>query len=120
MTQADQQQDMLQLAEPVVIVGLGKTGLSCARFLAARGIDFMIVDSRDNPPGLEALKAIVPATKIVTGEFKQDLFEAAGTLIVSPGVSVQQPLIASARERGASIIGDVELFARVAKVQSLR
>lgn len=114
MTQVNQQ-DMLQLAGPVVIVGLGKTGLSCARFLAAHGIDFMIVDSREIPPGLDELKTIVPATKIVTGEFKPDLFATANTLIVSPGISVQHALIASARARGADIIGDIELFARVAQ-----
>lgn len=114
MTQVDPQQDMLQLAEPVVIVGLGKTGLACARFLAACDIDFMIVDSRETPPGLDELNAIIPAEKIVTGGFKPELFETANTLIVSPGISVQQALIASARQRGASIIGDIELFARVA------
>lgn len=105
---------MLQLAEPVVIVGLGKTGLACARFLAARGIEFIIVDSRETPPGLDELNAIIPAEKIVTGGFKPELFETASTLIVSPGISVQHALIASARKRGASIIGDIELFARVA------
>lgn len=115
MVQANQQQDMLQLAEPVVVVGLGKTGLSCARFLAARDIDFMIVDSREHPPGLDELKTIIPDKNIVTGEFKQDLFETAMTLIVSPGIPVQQPLIAAAQARGASIMGDIELFARVAR-----
>ena len=98
-----------------MIVGLGKTGLSCARFLAARGDDFTVVDSREHPPGLDELTTMLPAAKIVTSVFKKEIFATAGTLIVSPGVSVQQPLIASAREQGASIIGDIELFARAAK-----
>ncbi len=115
MTSEYPQQERLQLAEPVVIVGLGKTGLSCARFLAARGDDFTVVDSREHPPGLDELTTMLPAAKIVTSVFKKEIFATAGTLIVSPGVSVQQPLIASAREQGASIIGDIELFARAAK-----
>ena len=39
-----------------VIVGLGVTGLSCARFFAKHGIAFSMADSRDNPPGLDAFK----------------------------------------------------------------
>jgi UDP-N-acetylmuramoylalanine--D-glutamate ligase len=35
-----------------LIVGLGKTGLSCARYLTTRGLKVAVVDSRDNPPGL--------------------------------------------------------------------
>ena len=115
MVKAEQPQDMLQLAGPVVVVGLGKTGLSCARFLAEQGIDFVIVDSREQPPGMDQLKTILPDKKLVTGEFNADLFASAATLIVSPGISVQHPLIVSAAQRGASIIGDIELFARVAK-----
>lgn len=114
MIEQQQSHYSLQLAEPVVIVGLGKTGLSCARFLAARNIEFAIVDSREDPPGLAELKAFMPAEKIVAGAFKAELFATANTLIVSPGIPVSHPLIAAARDRGASIMGDIELFARVA------
>ncbi len=115
MRQEYPQPQRLQLAEPVVIVGLGKTGLSCARFLIACGYDFTVVDSRENPPGRDVLSTMLPADKIITGEFNKETFARAGTLIVSPGVSVQQALMVSARERGANIMGDIELFARVAK-----
>ena len=114
VTTREQRQELLQLVEPVVIVGLGKTGLSVARFLLARDIRFSVVDSRATPPGLEELKAMLPAKNIVTGEFSPALFSSAMTLIVSPGISVHEPLIAAARDRGASIIGDIELFARIA------
>ena len=114
MKQTDLQQARLQLAEPVVVVGLGKTGLSCARFLAAQGIAFTVVDSRVNPPGLDTLQGMLPAEKIICGEFRPHQFDKSGTLIVSPGISIQQPLFDSARQSGASIIGDIELFARVA------
>lgn len=103
----------LALRTPVLIVGLGKTGLSCARFLAEYDIDFTVVDSRQRPPGLDDLKRILPKAQLVTGGFEPDLFAQAQTLIVSPGLSVHEPLIAAARARGADVIGDIELFARV-------
>ena len=37
-----------------VVLGLGVTGLSCARYLTARGHKVLIVDSRERPPGLDA------------------------------------------------------------------
>ncbi|MES9862250.1 MAG: UDP-N-acetylmuramoyl-L-alanine--D-glutamate ligase, partial [Candidatus Thiodiazotropha sp. 4PDIVS1] len=43
-----------------LIVGLGKTGLSCARYLAAQGVSLAMTDSRESPPGLEALRQELP------------------------------------------------------------
>ena len=45
-----------------LIVGLGKTGLSCARYLAAQGVQVAITDSREEPPGLSVLMQHPPAT----------------------------------------------------------
>ena len=39
-----------------LVVGLGVTGLSVARFLASRGDETLVIDSRARPPGLEALR----------------------------------------------------------------
>ena len=48
------------------VVGLGATGLSCVRFLASKGIEFYVVDSRDNPPGLEQAKEFCSQERIFT------------------------------------------------------
>jgi len=42
-------------ARTSVIVGLGKTGASCVRYLARRGIPAAVTDSRRDPPGLAEL-----------------------------------------------------------------
>ena len=34
----------------VLVVGLGKTGFSCARYLSERGIEVAVTDSREHPP----------------------------------------------------------------------
>ncbi len=95
-----------------LIVGLGKTGLSCARFLSRQGIRVAITDTRDHPPGLELLMDELPDTALFLGGFKEEVFDAAEQIIVSPGVSVAEPLIQSALQRGVPVIGDIELFAR--------
>ncbi|HEY5603494.1 MAG TPA: UDP-N-acetylmuramoyl-L-alanine--D-glutamate ligase [Gammaproteobacteria bacterium] len=94
-----------------VIVGLGKTGLSVARYLAQRGEAFVVADSRRDPPGLKQLLSIAPNVECHLGGFEPRIFEQAQRLIVSPGVSIKEPVIASAVARGAEILGDIALFA---------
>ncbi len=96
-----------------LIVGLGKTGLSCARYLADQGIAVAVTDTREQPPGLEALKADLPDLALFLGGFDASVFEAAARLVVSPGVPVSEPLIRAAMERGVPVVGDIEIFAQV-------
>lgn len=98
-----------------VIVGLGLTGLSCARFLAARGVDFAITDSRENPPGLAELQQNYPDTPTRCGELDADLILRSRQCLVSPGISIRHPLLIRAAQTGVEVIGDIELFARTIK-----
>jgi UDP-N-acetylmuramoylalanine--D-glutamate ligase len=43
-----------------LVVGLGATGLSIARYLRRNGLQAMFIDSRSNPPGIEDLQADWP------------------------------------------------------------
>jgi UDP-N-acetylmuramoylalanine--D-glutamate ligase len=98
-----------------VIVGLGKTGLSCARFLAARGEPFVVVDSRKEPPYVKQLLSIAPNAECYFGKFDSFIFDQAKRLIVSPGVSVKETLISDAAAQGAEVVGDIALFAEYAE-----
>ena len=97
-----------------LIVGLGKTGLSCVRYLSGQGREIAVADSRLQPPGLDELKAGWPDVPIYLGEFDEELFAGFNELIVSPGISIAEPAIAGAAARGARIRGDIDLFADVA------
>ena len=95
-----------------VIVGLGSTGVSAARHLLARGWQVRGTDTRAQPPGLAALQALQADIDLRTGELAADLLIGADCVVVSPGLSLQDPFFERARERGLAIIGDIELFAR--------
>ena len=103
------------LPESALVVGLGKSGLSAARFLAARGVTVGVVDSRAEPPGLEALRAELPRVGVVCGPFQAEVMKAAELLVVSPGVPVADPAISAAEAAGVPVVGDIELFARFAQ-----
>ena len=97
-----------------LVVGLGRTGVSCVEHLSARGVRVSVVDSRREPPGLDALRRRHPRVDVHCGAFDPARFDAAELLVVSPGVSLREPCIARAAARGVPVIGDVELFARAA------
>ncbi len=97
-----------------VIVGLGRTGVSCARHLAARGHRLVVTDSRAAPPGLADLRRLVPDAATALGGFDPAVLEGADQIVVSPGVSLREPFLQQAAARGLDLIGDIELFAREA------
>ncbi len=80
--------------------------------MKAQGIPAAITDSRDLPPELETLRNELPDMAIFLGGFDASVFESAEQLIVSPGVSVKNPLIQKTLARGVPVIGDIELFAK--------
>ncbi len=95
-----------------LIVGLGHTGLSCARFLNAKGVEISVIDSRDLPPMYRVLREELPHIEIHTGSFDEEIFLSPDFIVVSPGVELQEPAIQHARDKGIEVIGDVELFLR--------
>ncbi len=104
MTQLNAQQ------KQTVIVGLGLTGLSCARFLHARQRDFVIMDSRQQTPQLAAFKKEFPQQSCLLGSLDEKVLCTADEIIVSPGVSLSEPAIASAIAKGVAVKGDIDLF----------
>lgn len=98
-----------------LILGLGKSGVSIAEFLANRHIPFVINDTRAEPPGLAEIKIKQPNVLIQTGGLSEELLNAAEEIIISPGLSLKEPLIAEQIAKGKSVIGDIELFLRYCK-----
>ncbi len=93
-----------------IVIGLGKTGISCARYLASRGERFAVVDTREQPPQLESFRSEFPTVAIECGELQIDTLKRASRLVVSPGVSRKLPAIVAAEAEGVQVIGDIDLF----------
>lgn len=104
-------------AKPVDLVyGIGNTGLSIARYLQRNNINAVYADSRDDPPGLDALQEILPDAEIVLGKLKKKILKGIERLIVSPGIAESDMLLMAAREAGIDIVSDIELFVQEAAV----
>jgi UDP-N-acetylmuramoylalanine--D-glutamate ligase len=98
-----------------VVVGLGKTGASCVRYLAKRGDRVSATDTRRAPPGLAELGGLANSIDLRLGGFDLSLLDGASQVLMSPGVSLEEPIAKEARARGIELLGDVELFARAVR-----
>ena len=105
MTERAQQFDTL-------VLGLGKTGLSCVRYLAGAGETLGVADTRQAPPELQNLKQRYPRVPFFPGDFQPGLLCRARRVVISPGIAPSHPAIRSASRAGVEIMGDVEIFCR--------
>jgi UDP-N-acetylmuramoylalanine--D-glutamate ligase len=97
-----------------LVLGLGRTGVSAARYLDAQGLAVRVADTRATPPGIDQLRGAVPAAELRTGTFTSGLLDDVAQVVISPGLSLQEPVVREALDRGLPVVGDIELFARVA------
>ena len=95
-----------------LVVGLGETGLSMARFLARRGARVRVADSRESPPKLAELAQAVPQAELALGAFRDESFDGVDLVALSPGVPLATPQVRAAAARGVVVAGDIELFAQ--------
>src|SRR6185369_10359599 len=90
----------------VLVLGLGDTGLSVARWVQQSGGTPRVADTRHSPPRKNDFKGELHA-----GPFGDALLEGVDLLSISPGLPLEQPLVQEAKRRQIPIVGDVELFA---------
>jgi UDP-N-acetylmuramoylalanine--D-glutamate ligase len=101
--------------QKILVVGLGKSGAATARYLAREGAVLTLTDSRSAPPAIDDLRAALPQAELHLGAFA-----AAAPLsqydfaVLSPGVPLDDPFVAQLNAAGVDLLGDIELFARVA------
>ena len=98
----------------VLILGLGASGLSMARWCVRAGAQVTVADTRDAPPQLAQLQAELPDAKFVAGEFSAALIDGQNISAVyrSPGLSpaAVAPVADAARAIGLPVSGELDLF----------
>lgn len=98
----------------VLILGLGLSGLAMARWCARQGAQVCVVDSRDAPPQLQALRESVPSASFRCAAFDAALVQdgLVRAVFKSPGLapSAVAPVLAQAREQGLWVGGELSLF----------
>ena len=91
-----------------VVVGLGQSGLSAARYLAEQGYQVAVTDSQSKPVLAEQLPAAVVIRQF--GAIDAELLLQAARIIISPGIALTTAAVAGAREAGIAVVSDIQLF----------
>ncbi|MEO5655160.1 MAG: UDP-N-acetylmuramoyl-L-alanine--D-glutamate ligase [Nitrosospira sp.] len=95
----------------VLVLGMGETGLSMAKWLSRMGANVRVADSRTAPPGMEDLKQALPHALMFIGAFTAEAFAGIDLIAISPGVCLAEKLVRQATKDGVPVMGDMELFA---------
>jgi UDP-N-acetylmuramoylalanine--D-glutamate ligase len=99
----------------VAVFGLGRTGLTAARALAAGGAEVVLWDEK------EASRKAAEVEGFAVEDLQTADWTGFAALMLSPGVPLTHPephwTVKKAREAGVEIVGDIELFARTVNAQ---
>lgn len=107
----------------ILILGLGETGLAAAKWCLQQGATVHIADTREQPPGLQALQAAgVAESAFFLGAqraLSAEALQGVKSIVLSPGLApFQSPIrefLEQAQAQGIEVIGEIELFARAIK-----
>jgi UDP-N-acetylmuramoylalanine--D-glutamate ligase len=101
---------------PVLVLGLGESGLAMARWCARNGALVQVWDSREQPPQAAALHEAAPGAPLFSGPLTADHLAGVQLLLKSPGLAPHDariaPVIDAARATGLAIGGELDLFSR--------
>jgi UDP-N-acetylmuramoylalanine--D-glutamate ligase len=98
--------------QSVLVIGLGETGLSLARWLTAQGAQVCVADSRATPPGIDTLYKEMPQVDAHLGPFRDESLMGIDRIVISPGMPLAEPFVQRAIARGIPVVGDIELLAQ--------
>jgi UDP-N-acetylmuramoylalanine--D-glutamate ligase len=90
----------------VLVLGLGDSGLSAARWIERQGGTPRVADTRAEPPRAKDFGG-----ELRTGPFSESLLEGVSLVCLSPGLPLREVVVQAAVARGIPVIGDIELFA---------
>jgi UDP-N-acetylmuramoylalanine--D-glutamate ligase len=100
----------VQLPSRALVVGLARSGQAAAFALRRRGVEVIGVDSSTE---IDAGRLAEAGVEVHFGTEEENLLDAVETVIKSPGVPAEAPLVAAARSRGIPIWSELELGSRL-------
>jgi len=94
----------------VTVAGAARSGVAAAELLVRRGARVTLSDMRDSVDDEDRLRA--GGVDLELGGHRPETFTGADLIVLSPGVSLRQPLVEAARRAGVPVIGELELASR--------
>ncbi len=106
---------LIATTERRMVLGMGATGCSVARWWQARGVPFIAADTRAQlASSFELRRDLGPEAEVYFGDIDTAVLDGVSELVVSPGIAIDHPLVEYARAAGTRVIGDIDLFVEAA------
>src|SRR5882762_1109390 len=100
----------------VLVVGLGKSGISAAMFLRGQGARVTVSDARSAVALAKEIPALLDAGIMVeSGGHGLLTFRRQDLIVISPGVPLDTPELVQVKAFGLPVIGELELAAQFLK-----
>ncbi len=101
----------MKSGEKYLVVGSGISGIGSLCLLEQTGADAVLYDSSDKLTEEQLRERLPEGSRAlcVAGELPEQILKGTGTVVLSPGVPVDLPLVNALREGGAEIAGEIEL-----------
>jgi UDP-N-acetylmuramoylalanine--D-glutamate ligase len=97
----------------VVVIGLARSGIAAASFLARQGARVVAADAKGEAAlAAEALALREEGVRLELGPHRRETFTGASMVVVSPGVPWDLPELGAARAAGVPVIAEIELAFR--------
>jgi UDP-N-acetylmuramoylalanine--D-glutamate ligase len=93
---------------PFLVLGLARSGVAAAELLTGRGERVVASDARVVADDVRA-RLLAAGAEVRDGEEGADVLAGIQTVVKSPGVPRQAPLVAAALAAGIRVIGELEL-----------
>jgi len=95
----------------VVVLGLGIAGLATVRFLRAQGALVSVSETRAEEAFTDVERETLAGLELETGGHSEDFVLAGDCIVAGPGVPLDLPVLAAARQKGVPILGELALAA---------
>ena len=107
----------MEFNKRVVVAGAGKSGIGAAGLLLKLGAEVIIFDQNDKTDKVEVLHKLSEYEKVgvVVGRLDEALLDTIDLMVISPGISAEEPFVEEFRSRNIPVWSEIELAYHVAK-----
>ena len=100
----------------ILVLGAGASGIGASWVLAQVGAHVVLNDYKPvTLPATEEERLVSAGVEIITGRQDESLLDGVDRIVISPGISLDIPIVKAAQARGIDVVSEVELAYEVSK-----
>ena len=100
----------------ILVLGAGASGIGASWVLAQVGAHVVLNDYKPvTLPTAEEERLVSVGVEIITGRQDESLLDGVDRIVISPGISLDIPIVKAAQARGIDVVSEVELAYEVSK-----